>query len=161
MEACGANPELVLEEWIPSSEFWAYPDAVEYDDGSGKKLTRRVRPDAYFVIRGREYRMRLLLELDRGTEDNPRFVRDKVRPGLAYLRSKGYENRFGARSGRILVVTNGNRRMANMKRQAEVAAGDDAKVFYFTTLEAVKPETVLTAPIWYRGGDESPIPLFS
>jgi hypothetical protein len=101
-----------------------------------------------------------LLELDRAIEHNPRFAREKVRPGVAYLHSRAYELRFGVKSGRWLVVTTGKRRMLNMKRQTETAAGDKASLFYFTVLADVTPETVLTAPIWWRGGSEQPTTLF-
>ena len=82
-----------------------------------------------------------------------------MRPGLAYLRSEAYRQRFGYGSGRWLVVTTGARRMHNLKCQAERVAGQEAKVFYFTA-EKVRPETVLTGPIWWRGGAVQPCALF-
>jgi hypothetical protein len=88
------------------------------------------------------------LELDRATEDNPRFAREKVRPGVAYLRSAAYKKRFGYQTGRWLVVTTTDRRMQNMNRQAELAVGGDARVFYFTTADRLAPGTLLTASIW-------------
>ena len=42
-------------------------------------------------------RIRYLLEIDRSTEDNPRFLREKILPGLAYIQSQAYEERFGHR----------------------------------------------------------------
>ena len=45
---------------------------------------------------------RYLLEIDRSTEDNPRFMREKVIPGKAYLKTKAYKNRFGKQTGRWL-----------------------------------------------------------
>ena len=39
------------------------------------------------------------------TEDNPRFGEEKVLPGIAYVRSEVYAQRFGDKSGRWLVVT--------------------------------------------------------
>ena len=161
MEACGMSPILEFEEWIPQGEFWASPDTVEYKDAAGRTIKRRIRPDAFFFIRRPGYRYRLLLEIDMATEDNPRFAREKVLPGTAYLQSEAYKRRFGGRSGRWLVVTTGERRMRNMKRQTEMTADRNASVFYFTTFDQVKPETVLTAPIWYRGGDDGPWPLIS
>jgi hypothetical protein len=112
------------------------------------------------VIRSKGYRSRLLLEIDRATEDNPRFAREKVKPGIAYLRSDAYEKRFGYKSGRWLVVTTSEKRLMNMKRQAEIAGGKDAKVFYLTTFAHAKATTILTEPIWYRGGEVNPIALF-
>lgn len=159
MEACRLVSNIELEEWIPQREFWAHPDEVNYVGSNGRKMKRRVRPDGFFSILSSDYRYRFLLEVDMATEDNPRFAREKVRPGIVYLNSKAFAKRFGNRSGRWLVVTTGERRMANMKRQTEVAVGEKAEVFYFTTFDKVEPITLLTSSIWYRGKDNDPIPL--
>lgn len=165
-QACRAHSLLELEEWIPAGEFWAHPDEVEYKDERGKPAKRRVRPDGFFVISrwdeaaGRWYRRQLLLELDRATEDNPRFAREKVHPGVAYVRSNVYKKRFGGESGRWLVVTTGERRMSNMLRQTERAVGASAAVFYFTVFDWINPQTVLHEPIWFQGGSEQPTALF-
>ena len=100
MEACQATPGFTLEEWIPQGEFWAQPDRVTFTLPNGKKAARNIRPDGYCVIKHRDYTSRLLFELDRATEDNPRFSREKVVPGLAYIRSESYRKRFGFASGR-------------------------------------------------------------
>jgi hypothetical protein len=42
------------------------------------------------------------LEIDRSTENIPRFLREKILPGLAYLKSEAYAERFGHRSERWL-----------------------------------------------------------
>jgi hypothetical protein len=159
-QACRHSAAFTLQEWIPQSEFWAKPDRIEYTPPDGKKRKRSIRPDGYGVVVLAGKRFRLLLELDRATEDNPRFTREKVYPGLAYLRSNAYERRFGYRAGRWLIVTTGERHLRNLKGHTERAAGKDARVFYFTTIARVRLETVLTAPIWWRGSEESPRPLF-
>ena len=160
-EAAYHNPTLELEEWIPSEEFWAYPDRIEYSLPDGRKTQRSIRPDGYFVVtRNDGVRFRMLLELDRTTEDNPRFGRDKVLPGLAYIVSSAYEQRFGGRAGRWLVVTTSERRMTNLMKQTERMAGKNAVVFWFTTIEAVYPETVLTEPIWQPAGMSEARALF-
>lgn len=160
MEACAQNSDFALERWIPEGEFWAHPDRVEYKQADGKKARRLIRPDGFFVIRHGKYYSRLLLEIDCSTEDNPRFAREKIRPGVAYLRSREYKQRFGFQSGRWLVVTTSERRMRNLKQQAEIAVGKDAQVFLFTTADKVTRQSVLTAPIWLRGGDSDLSVLF-
>ncbi|NLF76925.1 MAG: hypothetical protein GX573_14600 [Chloroflexi bacterium] len=160
IEACRQNLEFSLEEWIPESEFWAHPDTVVYKTANGKTAKRQIRPDGFFVIHHGKYHSRLLLELDCATEDNPRFAREKVRPGVAYLRSDAYKQRFGFQSGRWLVVTTSERRMRNLKQQAEIAAGKDARAFLFTTAVKITPQSVLKDPIWLRGGDDKPSALF-
>ncbi len=155
MEACKFAPNLSLYRWIPESEFWAFSDTVTYQDRKGASRTRKVRPDGFFTIRRQApHRPRkfeeftFLLEIDMSTEDNPRFAREKIRPGIAYLKSETYRERFGSRYGRWLVVTTGERRMTNMRSHAERAGA--AKFFYFTTFDKLTPQTILTEPVWMR-----------
>jgi len=155
-EACRNNPQMILENWIAESEFWAYPDKITYAYNESQ-LKRNIRSDGFFMLRTGEHRLHYLLEIDRSTEDNPRFLREKILPGLAYLRSKVYEDRFGHRSGRWLVVTTGERRMRNMLSQAR--KGDAKGLFYFTTYDKVKVDTILLSPIWQRVDRDSPVPL--
>lgn len=158
---CARHPHLTLQEWAPEGVFWSYPDTVHYRDGRNHKARRRVIPDGFCVVRHRDYTSRLLWEVDMRTEDNPRFGEEKVLPGIAYVRSEVYQKRFGYKSGRWLVVTTGEQRMLNMKQQAERVGGSDAKLFYFTTFAKVNTASVLTAPIWLRGGTANLRPLFS
>jgi hypothetical protein len=162
IKACKMQTHLILEQWIPESEFRAYPDEVSYSDASGKILKKKIIPDGAFVVNVsvKKYTSRLLLEIDLKTEDNPRFAREKMLPGLAYLRSKVYERRFGYKSGRWLVVTTSMRRLMNMKRQAERDLGRDAVVFHFTIFDQLKSEMLLTEPIWFQGGSDAPVSLF-
>ncbi len=156
IDACQANPEITLETWVPESEFWTYADTVTYSYND-HKLQRRVRPDGFFMLSTERNRIRYLLEIDRSTEDNPRFLREKVLPGLAYLDSPAYEQRFGHHSGRWLVVTTGPRRMANMLSQARRA--NTKGLFYFTTYDQLNVETILMMPIWRRVDRPDPVPL--
>lgn len=157
--ACERHQGLTLDTWLGQREFLADTDQITYRDRTGRERRRLMRPDGYFVIRMGKPHFPFLLELDRRTEDNPRFMREKVYPGVAYLGSPAYVTRFGYNAGRWLVVTTGTRRRDNMKRQAERAVGAQAALFYFTTFDQIRPETVLTEPIWYRGGIDKPITL--
>lgn len=89
-----------------------------------------------------------------GSEDNPRFAREKVWPGVAYIGSDQYVKRFGLKHGRYLVVTTGERRIRNMKAQAERHGGKG--LFYFSTFEKVTPESALTDRIWTLAGHREP-----
>jgi hypothetical protein len=120
-------------------------------------MKRNIRPDGFFTLNTCKHRLHYLLEIDRSTEGNPRFFREKVLPDLAYLKSKAYEERFGHRSGRWLVVTTGERRLRNMLSQAR--KGKVKGLFYFTTFEKVNPQTILHTPIWHRVDREEPVPL--
>ena len=156
IEACVQDPEINLETWVPESDFWAYPDKVEYVYNDQRK-ERKIRPDGYFLLSTPKYHFRYLLEIDRGTEDNPRFLREKILPGLAYLQTKAYKNRFGKRMGRWLVVTTGDKRLKNMLHQARI--GKAKGLFYFTTYDRINVKTLLHAPIWKRADRKEPVPL--
>ncbi|MCZ7538791.1 MAG: replication-relaxation family protein [Anaerolineae bacterium] len=161
MAALENLPDVEVVEWVNSRTFWADHDTVTYQDKDGKRLRRNIRPDAYFyiVLEGRRQR-RMLLELDMRTEHNKRFVDEKIRPGLAYIASEAYKDRFGANAGQWLVVTTGEERLANMKRHAE-QVGNAARAFYFTTFdEATSPGAFFTQPIWQRATIEEPVALF-
>jgi hypothetical protein len=168
-------PHLTMEDWIYESKFRSEGDVVEYHikdrDGVMRKASKRVYPDSYWVIldqqrldQGYLARARFLLELDNSTHPGKRFGSEKVAPGLAYIQSPAYKKRFGANSGRWLVVTTGKVRRRNLIRQTQDVIGADADKFLFTTLHLIKMRNVLTAPIWYRGdseiGSEVPMPLF-
>lgn len=167
-KACEAAAEFCLFEWTNESVFRADPDRVTYTTITGKQATRNIIPDRYFVIdrQGQDgFRSRLLLELDCATHPNKRFADFKVRAGLAYLRSDAYQARFAGVEdklvgGRWLVVTTSDDRLEYLRDTTERAAGNDARVFYFTTFERVTVESVLTEPIWVQGGIKEPVALF-
>ena len=155
-QACKEDFDIHLEIWVPEFEFWSYPDKVCYTYQE-REHTRNIRPDGYFMLSTSEHYLRYLLEIDRSTEDNPRFYREKILPGLAYLKTDAYKQRFGHRSGRWLVVTTGERRLKNMLRQAKRAKTKG--IFFFTTYDRLTPETVLHAPVWQREDREELVPL--
>ena len=150
-EACHLNPEFRFEQWIPDGEFWAHPDRVEFKLPNGKTRSSLIRPDGYFSILHKGYRYKFLLEIDMATEDNPRFVRQKVLPGVAYLGSKAYKQHFGGEnSGRWLIVTTGERRQENLIVQTRSAVKERASLFYFITFDKIRADIVLNKPIWKR-----------
>jgi hypothetical protein len=161
IDACHSNPQFELEQWIPDGEFWAHPDRVEFKMPNGKKRSSLIRPDGYFSIHHKGYRYKFLLEIDMATEDNPRFVRQKVLPGLAYIESNAYRQRFGGEnSGRWLVVTTGERRQENLIAQTRNAINERASLFYFSTFDQIRQDIVFDKPIWKRADTGSLESLF-
>jgi len=155
-EACEMTSLVDLESWIPESEFWAFPDKIEYLYND-RKIKRKIRPDGFFILTTKRHYFRYLLEIDRSTEDNPRFFREKILPGLAYIKSPEYEARFGHRSGRWLVITTGEKRLGNMVSQARRAKAKG--IFYFTTYELASVDSLLFSPIWHRADRDESVPL--
>ena len=168
--AVRSHTALSLNRWVLDREFRSDPDVIEYESpgssGRGRTLRKAILPDGFFSIQnterlidGKPYTARFLVEIDMSTEDNPRFAREKVGPSLAYLRSAKYQERFGYKSGRWLVITDGAQRMQNLMQSTRALLGRDARVFCFTTFDVLTPETALSAPIWHRGDGEYAGPL--
>lgn len=168
-KAVGNMPSMVLEEWIHEGEFRSRRDTVEYTlrgrDGTVSKERKQVLPDSYFVIADRQRqeqrlpsRARFMLEIDGGTHPRGRFGREKVAPGLAYLKSSQYRDRFGDNSGRWLVVTTGSHRMWHLIKRSEQTVGRGAQAFWFSFFDKLNTDNVLTDAIWWQAGTESKEP---
>lgn len=162
--ACAQDADLELVDWVPEREFLRDRDAVTYTLRDGSQATRRMQPDGWFQVRkpskryaGKWANYAFLLEVDMGTESTTRFGRDKVPPGVAYLKSELYRQRFGVAFGRFVVVTGNADRMRNMKAQTERLGGEH--LFYFTTFDQLSPQSAFHQPIWWLAGSEEPWPL--
>ena len=94
------------------------------------------------------------------THDNPSFGREKAIPGVAYIKSAAYKNRFGYNSGRWLIITTGKVRMKNLIQQTIQSAVSGSKAFLFTTFEQLAGKNALTEPIWTQPGNEQSLALF-
>lgn len=163
---------LSLEKWFPESEFRSTTDVISYKtrsrNGYWKNKRKGVVPDAYFEIvdetrrnKGELHRARFLLELDMSTHDNLRFGREKVLPGVAYIKSKEFKARFGDNNGYWLVVTNGGeRRLRNLMDQTKNKTGCSSRLFFFTSLDHLDEDNLLTSPIWRQADRDDQRSLF-
>ena len=137
-------------------EQWLTEDALKgrrrtTPEGTLGPPERGVMPDAYFVLRLGDRRASFFLEVDRGTETRRRW-RHKVHAYRTYVQSGAYTREFGTRSLRVLVVTHGAQRLANLKEATEQEGG--AAWFWFAPLGRLEPEGVLTEPSWQVAGQE-------
>ena len=83
--------------------------------------------DKQRLAQGLLARARFLVELDNATHPNNRFGREKVVPGLAYIKSPEYKARFGDNSGRWLVATTGKVRMERVSDPASMLVPNSKK----------------------------------
>jgi hypothetical protein len=117
-----------------------------------------VVPDGYFVLETKDKVFHCFLEADRGTvvgRSSRWQTRDWRRKILAYVeyhRCGAFTKRYGGRGLRVLTVTTGETRLANLRAITEEAGGKAR--FWFTTFDQVTPATVLTEPIWKVAGRE-------
>lgn len=164
--ACAqSRGELEVREWLTERDLRMEMMKVPAITPAGKRGLRQVIPDAYLQIdrhtgQGEPFHSRLLLEVDHSTHPQRRFADHKILPGIEWIKSAGYKKRFGAARGRWLVITKSEQRLLHLKQTTERAAGKDAIFWYFTTFEQLSAQTVLTEPIWQRGGLSTSVTLF-
>lgn len=141
-------------------------DVVTLKGPQGGEQTTIVIPDDYFVLEvpipseRRSIYPRLFVEIDRRTVTGEASVsnqsqRDwahKVQAYIAYYVSDAHKKRYGSTAGRVITITTGEKRAANLKAITERVGGKSR--FWFTTFEQVSAETVLTEPIWSVAGRE-------
>jgi hypothetical protein len=145
---------LELLTWASETQLKADYDRVRIS------TTRRpvsVIPDGYFVLATPRGKAHFFVELDRGTETLQRF-KQKIRAYFAYHESGGYAQRYGTQSLRILTVATGAGRLANLRMAAQQVTEETSgrRRFWFALASDLTPETVLTQPVWYIAGEETP-----
>lgn len=142
---------IEIVEWRDELVFRADPDTVWTASTSGRQKKKPVLPDGYLRIRTPKGDARFFLEVDRGIEGLQQ-VRDQIQVYQEYMLSGGYQERFQAKSLRILVVTTSNQRRENLRRAIAAVGGGDR--YWLTTFDQVTPMQVLTSPIWYKPGHD-------
>ena len=145
-----------VDKWIGETELKAVGDYVHITTSSGGTRKIAVIPDGYLALNLGHRRAHFLLEIDRGTVSNRRW-RERIQAYLKYVESGKYAERYRTRSLRVLTVTTGQRRMANLKRTTEATGGK--ALFWFTTLEKVTPASIFRQPIWAVAGQEDIVSL--
>ena len=132
-------------------------DTVTLTGPSGTTRRVAVVPDGYFLLDTGAHLYSCFLEIDRATSTASASMwggRDWVRKVAVYLeyyRSGKYQERYKTQGLRILTVTIGEKRLANLKAATEKAGGRSR--FWFTTFERIRTSDVLTDPIWQKAGD--------
>lgn len=115
-----------------------------------------VVPDAYFQLHGPDGRpqMHFFLEIDRATmsvaavSHRVKSWQDKIRAYQVYVAGTDIQERYGTNKIRVLTVTTGEKRLANLKAATEAVGGQSR--YWFTTERAVTAHAILRNPIWQR-----------
>lgn len=167
--ACDAHPDFELVQWVNESSFRAWKDKVHYTTLAGNPGQRQIEIDGFGKIKRsfpdrsdqQPFFSRFMPEIELSPKDNPRFIDHKILPGLAYIRSEIYQKRFGSNSGRWLYIVEGEQKRENYRRATENAIPKEEWVlFYFATFSELSIDTFLFGDIWWRPGDDKPVPLF-
>ncbi|MGH2362396.1 MAG: replication-relaxation family protein [bacterium] len=115
---------------------------------------RTLTPDAFLCYRVGKQVLSAFVEVDQGTMPNRRF-KEKVERYFAYDVSLRFTERYKGQRFRVVVVTDGPMRLANLK---ETAAPVAQRYCWFTTLAELREHGPL-ANIWQVVGREGRSPL--
>lgn len=145
-------------KWLDEKalKFQMGKDVVTVGDlgSSGQRTT--IVPDGYCHLEGPDGHYHLFWEIDRRTvvgraqQPERRDWARKVEAYIAYRKLGLFQQRFHAENFRVLTVTTGEQRLANLKDITEERGGNTR--FWFTTFAALTAETVLSCPIWHVAG---------
>ncbi|HJW76850.1 MAG TPA: replication-relaxation family protein [Thermoleophilia bacterium] len=128
-------------------------DYIEDPEHRGRRLA--IVPDGYFTLDDGERTSAFALEIDRATVEEKPF-KEKVRGYGEWKTTGTYERRYGTKSLRVLWVvadvTRDSTRLERIKRWTEAEGG--RSLFWFSMLDDLTPETILTEPVWLKAGSE-------
>jgi hypothetical protein len=158
------DPRFQLAAFIHERTLRRRPYKVK--GGDGQPLT--LIPDAFldFRLTGSRLQFPVLLEHDRGTEEQVHFKR-KVRAYLSLLKTEAYRELFGTQSVSVAFTTfQGEKRLEQIRewiRQVLVANGEPWQIgsaFYFAALpQPLFPGVAWLEPRWRSPYDTQPQPL--
>ena len=140
-----------LVQWIPEKEFRAHPDFVQIKDSKGKLKKSPVYPDGYIILKTPKGEARFFIEIDSGTEGLEQF-RSQIKIHNEYMLSGQYQERFKSDVLRIVIVTNSEKRLRDLRKAiAQVGGGSR---YWLTTVSKAIWTQMLSAPIWSKVTDE-------
>ena len=144
---------FTLERWLDEKTLKHFQkDTVTLTSKTGRQQSAAVVPDGYFHLYTGTHYYHQFIETDLRTVTGSsitwgrRTWARKVMAYIEYYRSGKYHDRYHTKSMRILTVTTGEKRLANLRAITEASGGKSR--FWFTTLEQVESADVLVDPIW-------------
>src|SRR5712691_4862411 len=143
--------------------------------GSGREETRTIVPDAYLAFvytrpDGKEETIPLLIELDRGSEDQ-KFFRRRIRAYSVFLKSRAFKALFNIENITIAFATTKDHNRVRQMREwtrKELGLTNEpswlADLFLFTslpeTMGEIEPRQLFLDPVWYVPSDnDNPVSL--
>jgi len=140
--------------WFNEQEVKAWKEKVDDHENSGKTLP--ITPDAFLYLIGKNKKAYYFLEVDRATESNRRW-RDKIKGYVEYVKSGKYQARFKTEALRVLTISTGKERIANLIKTTQSV--ENAYFFLFATFEQIKDRNIIFKPVWKTTGKEGLISL--
>jgi hypothetical protein len=169
-----SEPSYRIGTMLHERYFKNHPITATYARNN-RDETKSIVPDAYLEFihtneAGKEAKLPVLWELDRGTEDQ-RFFRKRIRAYSVFLKSRAFKTLFGIENITVaFVTTKDHHRVKQMREwtQKELAVTNEpawlGQLFLFTTLPEnmaeSAPRQLFLDPVWYTPSeDENPVSL--
>lgn len=145
------EPKFYLHQFTHERELKRHPVRVQWDGEHGRQ-TYTVIPDAFldFRVSGTKLGLHVLLEHDRGTEEQYRF-KQKIRAYLVYLKADGDVQQFGKPPAIVAFTTfEGAARLEKMRdwTQQVLAAANEGVTLGSRFLFAAMPKPLLPGTAW-------------
>ena len=156
MRAVRERAGFKLVRWIPEKDFRAHPDFVYVKDPKGKTKKSPFYPDGYIILKTPAGEARFFIEIDSGTEGLEQF-RSQIKIHQEYMLSGQYQERFKSDILRVVVVTNSEKRLQDLRR-AIAQVGGGAR-YWLTTANRATWTDLFHSPIWYKITDDEPHPF--
>ena len=152
MRATSELESFKLIDWIPEKVFRAHPDFVYIKNSKGKTKKSPLYPDGYVILKTPLGEVRFFVEIDSGTEGLEQF-RSQIKIYQEYMLSGQYQERFKTDILRVVIVTNSDKRLDNLRKAiAQVGGGTR---YWLTTLSRATWPGLFTTPIWHKVTDEA------
>jgi hypothetical protein len=164
---------VALAEWRDERELWqAHGKEKMVVFLQGIRTETAIIPDGFFIIQTPERRFNHFLEVDLSTETarasaaKSRDFARKIATYIEFFKQPSpellslYEQKYGTRGGRVLIVTTSEGRLRTLKALVEEVGGNER--YWLTTFERIGQGGVLLTPIWsVAGQEEQEILIFS
>ncbi len=164
------EPSYRINTLLHERSFKNHPIKVTYQE-----QTKTIVPDAYLAFgytrqNGKDATIPVLVELDRGTEDQ-KFFRKRIRAYSVFLKSRAFKSLFAIENITVaFATTTDHHRVRQMREWAakEFASTNEpgwlANLFLFTSLPEnigeSEPHHLFLDPVWYTpSDDENPVSL--
>ena len=151
---------FIIRKWFTQAQLKATQERVSITNLNGKSVKVPLQPDSYFEIAAHGKLYPCFVEYD-GTTQSGNVIKQKILAYKAYYESERFTQVYGRRSFRVLFVTEGGKRMANLKTWTEELGIEGLRRFLFAVHPQLSTRTILIEPMWYAAGRETPRPLIS
>jgi hypothetical protein len=153
VHAASQQHNFEIRQWHTQAQLKAVQERVVAATPKGKRSKVPLQPDSYFEIAANGRLYPCFVEYD-GTTQSGTVIKQKVLAYKAYYESGRYTQVYGRKSFRVLFVTDGGRRMANLKTWTEQLRLPGLERFWFAVHPQLSPRTILTEPVWFQAGRE-------